>query len=714
MNTHDQQFTENIIETIGWGRTLVFGVDEYQTNSIATYLRISGLEATVGSIRDDLEAEPSAGGTEIKSGRVRFESVVCDDYLDSLSLSALDNALSNLVDLVGKNLILRVGHRSQRVGEAAERDRSYWEKRLIKLGLRKHPRYYYAIDYNALELESKGSSITIVMERPPSRLTEEFPLAALAEERDLHMDMMREQGRRSDAHMIRYHKAAAFIREGDRVLDAACGLGYGSHILAANSLAGSIIGIDGSDYAIRYARTAFPGEDAPTFQVGFLPQALKQFDDGTIDFIVSFETLEHLEDPLSFLKECHRVLSPSGRIMTCVPNDWSEADGVDPNPFHFHVYDWGKFHAQLSSYFLLERAFLQTASRKKIAGRWHVSPREWTEVQTSLQPDSEWCVSLAMKSPVLSSRSTVDRAISPYTLNKHLPPYVDFNGQYKNPWLIRGMVSIGLRMGNEEVLCQVAKDIELADSDKADGDAAACILAYAWLSDENYQETPTSLIGMINGHLARLQREPSTPINIRWKVSLLYVSAQIHIATGNRGEAAQFLAKCIGEPYQDYSILLGVKVASAALQLGVMRASDGDLNGARDAWREGLMVGRAATSLDWLREFGEELQLPDFVLRELTSLFDVVTQCATALNTINKLPARPYAIERIKENKSNRIIELTRSDLNNTRSLNSMRIELQEVRASLEQERQEVQKLKYCIHRMKQILGDSAKNSIHE
>jgi len=47
------------------------------------------------------------------------------------------------------------------------------------------------------------------------------------------MDMTREVGPRADAHTVRYSLAAQWVRAGDTVLDCACGLGYGSAILAS-------------------------------------------------------------------------------------------------------------------------------------------------------------------------------------------------------------------------------------------------------------------------------------------------------------------------------------------------------------------------------------------------------------------------------------------------------------------------------------------------
>ena len=60
----------------------------------------------------------------------------------------------------------------------------------------------------------------------------------------------------------------------------------------------------------------------------------------------SWNELEHLPEPDLLLAELHRVLTPEGRVYASVPNDWSDETGEDPNPFHFHVYDWPRLLAQ--------------------------------------------------------------------------------------------------------------------------------------------------------------------------------------------------------------------------------------------------------------------------------------------------------------------------------------------------------------------------------
>ncbi|MGG2103503.1 class I SAM-dependent methyltransferase [Stenotrophomonas sp. NRRL B-14846] len=282
-------------------------------------------------------------------------------------------------------------------GEAAATgNRATWEAAAIKAEWRKHPLNERVAPYG--ELDRVTGMLMIAFERVPGQALAVYPLKALEEERDLHTDMTREPGRRSDAHMTRYAQAAQFIQAGDRVIDVACGLGYGSYQLAHNSLAASFTGLDASEYAVDYANLNFApaSPTAMNFVVGDA-QNLSGMADGSADFAVSVETLEHLPQPDLLLAELHRVLSPWGRVYASVPNDWSDETGEDPNPFHFHVYDWPRLVAQFQRHgFVIEKAWLQDAGGGQ---KRHLSARSMLEIDPVSGPacDGEWLLVLARK-----------------------------------------------------------------------------------------------------------------------------------------------------------------------------------------------------------------------------------------------------------------------------------------------------------------------------
>jgi len=131
-------------------------------------------------------------------------------------------------------------------------------------------------------------------------------------------------------HMHRYVLASQWCK-GLRVLDAACGEGYGSALLAG--AAAEVVGLDISAEAIGHARARYGGLDRLTFKTGDCGRL--PFADGEFQCIVSFETLEHIEDQAGMLAEFRRVLSPDGFMVLSSPDKavYSEELG-NRNEFH--------------------------------------------------------------------------------------------------------------------------------------------------------------------------------------------------------------------------------------------------------------------------------------------------------------------------------------------------------------------------------------------
>lgn len=116
-----------------------------------------------------------------------------------------------------------------------------------------------------------------------------------------------------EIHLRRYEKAVRYVR-GKRVLDIACGAGYGSQMLG---LAGAIavVGVDLSAQAVQYARKHYqtPG-------VEFICADAEQFEwSEQFDVVVSFETIEHLHYPAKFLDRIRSLLVPEGDFLFSVP-----------------------------------------------------------------------------------------------------------------------------------------------------------------------------------------------------------------------------------------------------------------------------------------------------------------------------------------------------------------------------------------------------------
>ena len=109
-------------------------------------------------------------------------------------------------------------------------------------------------------------------------------------------------------HLARYYFAKEYLS--GRVLDAACGCGYGSYILNSQCV---VTGVDICPEAIEHAKEHFPG---PEYVTGDISQAPWK---GRFSGVVSFETLEHLEFPEIVL--CHFRQALNGLLICSVPNE---------------------------------------------------------------------------------------------------------------------------------------------------------------------------------------------------------------------------------------------------------------------------------------------------------------------------------------------------------------------------------------------------------
>ena len=141
-------------------------------------------------------------------------------------------------------------------------------------------------------------------------------------------------------HMARYLNAKPYV-EGKRVLDVACGEGYGSCLMKQWG-AKEVVGVDISEEAVQNAQQLF-GQEGVTY-IQHIAESLP-FEDDSFDVGVSLETIEHLDDPVAFLKELRRVVKPDGILVVSCPNDQYYADNVKDfeNPYHQRRYTYFEF-----------------------------------------------------------------------------------------------------------------------------------------------------------------------------------------------------------------------------------------------------------------------------------------------------------------------------------------------------------------------------------
>lgn len=144
-------------------------------------------------------------------------------------------------------------------------------------------------------------------------------------------------------HVARYEWAARQLPKGCKVVDFACGIGYGAQILA--KAGHHATGFDQDAEALAYAKQHYAHKRAAFFK----DDANRPRRVGSVDAAVCFETIEHVEDPLPLLKALRKSAS---RLLASVPNEdvtpWQRADGKR-TAFHFRHYTRAQFEQLLAA-----------------------------------------------------------------------------------------------------------------------------------------------------------------------------------------------------------------------------------------------------------------------------------------------------------------------------------------------------------------------------
>jgi SAM-dependent methyltransferase len=126
-------------------------------------------------------------------------------------------------------------------------------------------------------------------------------------------------------HIERYQFAKQHLARG-RLLDLACGVGYGTALLSEDPRVSMAVGVDIDEAAVRYAKERYRSRNATYI----CSEALDFQPDHQFDNIVSLETIEHVDDPQALFAHLVSLLAPGGRLIASVP----VTPSVDANPHH--------------------------------------------------------------------------------------------------------------------------------------------------------------------------------------------------------------------------------------------------------------------------------------------------------------------------------------------------------------------------------------------
>ena len=151
-------------------------------------------------------------------------------------------------------------------------------------------------------------------------------------------------------HLHRYGIAMPFCKN-KKVLDIACGEGYGSKLLA--SKASGVIGVDIDPNTVRKASEKYQMPN-----LFFIQGSADKIpvENASIDVVASFETIEHHDKHIEMLSEIKRVLKPDGILIISSPEKFGETSA---NEFHVKELTRQEFTRLIADHFEFSKLYSQ-------------------------------------------------------------------------------------------------------------------------------------------------------------------------------------------------------------------------------------------------------------------------------------------------------------------------------------------------------------------
>lgn len=181
-------------------------------------------------------------------------------------------------------------------------------------------------------------------------------------------------------HLVVYEWIALRVG-GLRVVDLACGEGYGSAVLART--AESVVGVDANPEAYEHANARYGGG-----RVRFARELIETFDE-PCDAVVFLQTIEHVQDAGAILDRCRELVSGSDRpaVYVSTPNVLTLApEGAERsgNPWHVHEYRASEFRDLCEAHFPHVELYGLHHARKLAAHQAAIERLGWDSVHSRL------------------------------------------------------------------------------------------------------------------------------------------------------------------------------------------------------------------------------------------------------------------------------------------------------------------------------------------
>ena len=180
-------------------------------------------------------------------------------------------------------------------------------------------------------------------------------------------------------HLAVYEWIAARAH-GRRVVDLACGEGYGSALLGR--AAASVVGVDANPEAFEHARQKYTSANVR------FERTMIELWDGDVDCVVFLQTIEHVQDPDAVLERIRALIGPDGVAYVSTPNVLTLAPpGAERsgNPWHVREYRPEEYAALCARHFFRVDMLGLFHARKLCAHQWAIEHAGWDAIHRALR-----------------------------------------------------------------------------------------------------------------------------------------------------------------------------------------------------------------------------------------------------------------------------------------------------------------------------------------
>ena len=295
-------------------------------------------------------------------------------------------------------------------------------------------------------------------------------------------------------HWARYAFAEALVGS-KRVLDAGCGVGYGAARLA--EVAAEVVALDqardpltagGKQYS--HPRLRFVQGDCTRFP----------FADSSLDAVVAFEVIEHLDEWKALIEESRRVLVPAGQFIVSTPNRlyYGEAR-EDPNPFHVHEFTHDEFREELGRCFPHVMLFLENHADALVFAGEFQGIRAHLETADQTPDEAHFFLAVCSQRPLHGSQAFVYLPSSANLLREREKHIGLLQGEVnkRDEWLAAARVELDKFDAVQESAKRTIAQLEQENADKEN---------WAQRLDERVTER-TDWAQQLDGELAGVRAE---------------------------------------------------------------------------------------------------------------------------------------------------------------------------------------------------------------